>query len=190
MHSYKAKEYFGQGDECNYLFDFEGSTRILAYLFDNDEQQLKDVLSRYKELPKGTDWIYFLSSHDTINLELVSQKTKDYLLNKLDPEGRFIKTHDKRLALRISEIFNGDAGKIAYAFNTLFSLPGIKTIYYGDEIGMPNTKTGDFIIDNRFEVRGYFDWEELEKQKSYQYSVYNRVKNIIHTSLHQEQKSL
>jgi maltose alpha-D-glucosyltransferase / alpha-amylase len=179
MHTYKAKEYFGSGDECNYLYDFEGSTKLLLFIFNNNQNLIDEILHNYANKPKNSEWIFFLGSHDTINTELLKQTEKEELTQKLDPAGRFMKSHDKRIALRVSDMFNGDSGRIAYAFSILMALPGDKVIYYGDEMGMRNDKSQEFLIDNRFEVRGNFDWTELENQKNYQYSTYNRVKDIL-----------
>jgi cyclomaltodextrinase len=74
-------------------------------------------------------------------------------------------THDTE---RIWTLLDGDQKKIQMAFLFLFAYPGVPSIYYGDEIGMPGGKDPD--------CRRTFPWEE----EKWDVELRNLVQRLIH----------
>jgi maltose alpha-D-glucosyltransferase / alpha-amylase len=177
--NYQAKDYFGSSDECQYLFNFEGSTKLLLNVLNDDPTVLDDAVRSSMDIPEGCDWIYFLGNHDTITTQLLDKDKQEIMTKLLDPDGKFIKTHDKRIALRLGQILNGDPEKMENAFRKLFSIHGSKVIYYGDELGLKNSNAQEFLLDNRYSVRGDFDWNLARQQEADPNSILNRIRRVI-----------
>lgn len=176
----QAIEYFGrQNDECDVLFDFEGSLNLWQYILKED----KDLIDVIKNNVFGTQlnksWIYFLGSHDSLELNILPINRQEQLKQYLDPDDIFKMKHDKRLSLRTAEILSGDKDKILKAHKSLMSMVGHKVVYYGDEIGQKNASGSDFMIDNRDLLRSPMDWEEVQKQQQDNESLLNALTEIF-----------
>jgi glycosidase len=68
------------------------------------------------------------------------------------------------------------------AFKLLYSTPGAPIMYYGDEIGMENLPVTPGILDTRKYVRGFFDWEEAERQIADPGSLFHDVAALVEKS--------
>lgn len=175
-----AADYFGSSrDGCSALINFEDSLNLWLNFFEKDENLIKQLESHTNYTADKGDWIYFVGMHDAMPLYVMHTDLQQRLKQKLDPEDKFASKHDKRIALRVAEIFNGNQEQIISLYKQLLNQKGHKIVYYGDEIGMRNTKMDEFLIDNRHAIRNSFDWAEQEKQAKDPKSLLNGLKKLF-----------
>ncbi|NMB69626.1 hypothetical protein GYA27_00280 [candidate division WWE3 bacterium] len=175
-----AADYFGSSrDGCTALINFEDSLNMWLNFFEKDENLIKQQQNHTSYTADKGDWIYFLGMHDAMPLYVMHADLQQRLKQKLDPENKFESKHDKRIALRIAEILNGNQEQIINLYKQLMNQNGHKIIYYGDEIGMRNSKTDEFLIDNRHEIRNDFDWNEQKRQAEDPKSLLNGLKRLF-----------
>jgi len=146
------RPYFGDGDEFHTAFHFPLMPRIFKALALADGSPIIEIMREVPEIPGTCQWCLFLRNHDELTLEMVTPEERNLLWDIYAPEPRM------RLNLgirrRLAPLLDNDRRKIALANSLIFTLPGVPTLYYGDEIGM-----GDNIwLDDREGVRTPMQW--------------------------------
>ena len=173
----KPKEvvkYFGDGDECHAGYHFPLMPQMFKTFALHSNRPVVETLSPEitPPIPESAQWFTFLRCHDELSLERVYVSEKDRaLIHKYycrKPEWDF--RQGEGISARLAELLERDPEKIALAFSVMFTLPGTPIVYYGDEFGKLNDEayyrqktkeTGK--DDTRFLVRGYVNWQQLEK---------------------------
>jgi maltose alpha-D-glucosyltransferase/alpha-amylase len=147
-----AKEYFGDGDECNMAFHFPLMPRMYLAIAREDRFPITDILRQTPDIPESCQWAIFLRNHDELTLEMVTNSERDYLWETYaaDRQARL----NLGIRRRLSPLMQGDRRRVELMNYLLFSMPGTPVIYYGDEIGM-----GDNIhLGDRDGVRTPMQW--------------------------------
>lgn len=140
----KRRRYFSSG-ELDSVMNYPFRNAILDFVLGNDngENFRKTVLTICENYPKDVLNVLmnFLSTHDT-------QRALTVLSGQKPPE-----TKEERAEFKLSESQRPFAEKrlIAAAFMQ-FILPGMPSVYYGDEIGTQG-------FEDPF-CRSFFDWEK------------------------------
>jgi maltose alpha-D-glucosyltransferase/alpha-amylase len=147
-----AKEYFGNGDECNMAFHFPLMPRMYMAIAREDRFPITDILRQTPDIPSNCQWAIFLRNHDELTLEMVTNSERDYLWET------YAADRHARLNLgirrRLSPLLERDRRRVELMNYLLLSMPGTPVIYYGDEIGM-----GDNIhLGDRDGVRTPMQW--------------------------------
>ena len=147
-----AKEYFGDGDECNMAFHFPLMPRMYMAIAREDRFPITDILRQTPDIPPTCQWAIFLRNHDELTLEMVTNAERDYLWET------YAADRHARLNLgirrRLSPLLERDRRRVELMNYLLLSMPGTPVIYYGDEIGM-----GDNIhLGDRDGVRTPMQW--------------------------------
>jgi maltose alpha-D-glucosyltransferase/alpha-amylase len=147
-----AKEYFGDGDECNMAFHFPLMPRMYMAIAREDRFPITDILRQTPDIPVNCQWAIFLRNHDELTLEMVTNSERDYLWET------YAADRHARLNLgirrRLSPLLERDRRRVELMNYLLLSMPGTPVIYYGDEIGM-----GDNIhLGDRDGVRTPMQW--------------------------------
>jgi maltose alpha-D-glucosyltransferase / alpha-amylase len=147
-----AKEYFGDGDECNMAFHFPLMPRMYMAIAREDRFPITDILRQTPDIPANCQWAIFLRNHDELTLEMVTNSERDYLWET------YAADRHARLNLgirrRLAPLLERDRRRIELMNYLLLSMPGTPVIYYGDEIGM-----GDNIhLGDRDGVRTPMQW--------------------------------
>ena len=147
-----AKEYFGDGDECNMAFHFPLMPRMYMAIAREDRFPITDILRQTPDIPSNCQWAIFLRNHDELTLEMVTNSERDYLWET------YAADRHARLNLgirrRLSPLLERDRRRVELMNYLLLSMPGTPVIYYGDEIGM-----GDNIhLGDRDGVRTPMQW--------------------------------
>jgi len=147
-----ARQYFGNGDECNMCFNFPLMPRMYMAIAREDRFPITDILRQTPEIPANCQWAVFLRNHDELTLEMVTDSERDYLWETYAADRR------ARLNLgirrRLAPLLERDRRRIELMNGLLLSMPGTPVIYYGDEIGM-----GDNIhLGDRDGVRTPMQW--------------------------------
>jgi maltose alpha-D-glucosyltransferase/alpha-amylase len=147
-----AKEYFGNGDECNMAFHFPLMPRMYMAIAREDRFPITDILRQTPDIPSSCQWAIFLRNHDELTLEMVTNSERDYLweIYAADRHARI----NLGIRRRLSPLMERDRRRVELMNYLLFSMPGTPVIYYGDEIGM-----GDNIhLGDRDGVRTPMQW--------------------------------
>ena len=165
------KEYFGEGDEAHLSYNFPLVKYFFRAIADGSFKVSEDFLSSVAGIPESCQWAIFLGHHDELPLKDAE------LLEHFDPEDKH--RFNNGLALRLSDILNGDKEKIIKSFEMLFRTPGTPGIYYGAEIGIHNINLPESEKDYRKALRGEFDWTAAEEAVNDPTSVFNEIKRVI-----------
>ncbi|MES2203323.1 MAG: alpha-amylase family glycosyl hydrolase [Patescibacteria group bacterium] len=176
-----TKTYFGKGDECHLAYHFP----LMEQLWLNILLRKGDIAQMIQDtynIPKNCQWVTFLRNHDEISLRTLPAVESDQLVRALDPEKRYLFRKGQTTCVRVATALGGDESKILAALRLLYEQPGVPVMYYGDELGMPNSSlTGDR-FDTRRYVRGTFDWAHTDKQMADPDSLWHRVSLVIKSS--------
>src|SRR6201991_3535447 len=144
--------YFGDGDECHMAYHFPLMPRIYMAIAQEDRFPIADIIRQTPDIPSNCQWALFLSNHDELTLEMVTDVERDYLWSTYanDPRARI----NLGIRRRLASLMDNDRRKIELMNSLLLSFPGTPIIYYGDEIGM-----GDNIyLGDRNGVRTPMQW--------------------------------
>jgi alpha-amylase len=108
-------EYLGDGsNESHAYFDFDFSAAVTRTILSGNKEQFTEQLEKWKDLPDGGLAALPLSNHDWF------------------------------LGHRSMSRYNGNLDKGKLAASILLTLPGIPFVYYGEEIGMVNSRRYEF----------------------------------------------
>jgi len=130
------------GAECHMAFHFPLMPRMFMAVRREDATPIYEILERTPGIPGNAQWGLFLSNHDELTLEMVTDDERDYMY------GEYAKDPRMRLNLgirrRLAPLLDNGRDEIELMHAILFSLPGSPVLYYGDEIGMgDNVYLGD-----------------------------------------------
>jgi maltose alpha-D-glucosyltransferase / alpha-amylase len=148
----EAREYFGEGDECQMAFHFPLMARMLLSIAQENSYPLTDIIRQTPSIPGPCQWAIFLRNHDEVTLETVSIHDREFLwiTYAADRRARI----NLGIRRRLAPLLQGDRRRIELLNSLLLSLPGTPIVYYGDEIGM-----GDNIhLGDRDSVRTPMQW--------------------------------
>jgi maltose alpha-D-glucosyltransferase/alpha-amylase len=137
-----VRAYFGEGDEVHMAYHFPLMPRIFMGLHLEDRQPIVEVMQQTPAIPDSCQWALFLSNHDELTLEMVSEEERDYmhLAYSADPQAR----PNLGIRRRLAPLMGNNRGRIELLNSLVFSFPGTPIVYYGDEIGMgDNVYLGD-----------------------------------------------
>jgi len=174
----EIRKYFGNGDECQLVYNFPLAEAFFLKLALDDGEALQSV-QRAAEIPKHCRWANFLRNHDELSLNTLTEAERRRLLESVDAAGARDFKNKMGLSMRLAGILGGDREKIINAFNLLAAAPGLPIIYYGDELGMRSLPADEQFRDTRRYVRGFFDWQEAERQMRDPDSLFHAVRLAI-----------
>ena len=175
----EAAVFFGQGDECQMVLNFQLAAKMLLAIKRGDKRVVEEVWEGVGKIPQECEWAVFLTSHDTVSLFLLPDKEKNELIAAVDPGAEWSWKKGSKMAVRLAEVCGGNVKKIVGATKMLLAQPGVPIIYYGEEMGMRNEELAAKPVDSREFVRGKFDWEEAKRQMGDPKSVLNGVRRVI-----------
>jgi maltose alpha-D-glucosyltransferase/alpha-amylase len=165
-----TREYFGNGDESQALFDFPTMPQMYMGLLSRDKSRILEALKQAQGIPEGTAWMRFLRNHDELTLEKVTPEEREWMWRMFrdgdasrgitaDPEAKI----NLGLRVRLADaVGHDDDPKLKQAaieaLNAIhYSVSGTPIMYQGDEIGMDAIR-GKQLFD-RERVRGAMQWD-------------------------------
>lgn len=124
-------------DEVQIAYHFPYMPAMWASLVTGEKRHFWKAFYDTPEIPTSAAWADFLRVHDELTLEMVDLDTRKILYDRLSPKGAEFR---KGLGVsgRLSDFLDHTPEHIEQAFAIMFSLQGIPTLYYGDEIGTKN----------------------------------------------------
>jgi len=188
-------------DEVQIAYNFPYMPALWASMVTENKEHFWKTFSITPKIPDSSAWATFLRVHDELTLEMVDEKTRKIIYNKLAHKGgEFRKGFG--IGGRMADFLDKNPKRIELAFATLFSLPGIPIIYYGDEIGaLNNSSYAKQTAKKReqaqkakgLELLSYFDardinrgpllkndlYNTMKETKGYHGEIYHLVKNLI-----------
>ncbi|MCW2927513.1 MAG: treS [Thermoleophilia bacterium] len=170
MDAAATREYFGNGDESNALFDFPTMPQMYMGLLERDKTRILGALKQAQGIPEGTAWMRFLRNHDELTLEKVTPEEREWMWRTFregdaargitpDPEAKI----NLGLRIRLADAVGHDDNPVLKqkAIEALtsahYSMSGTPIMYQGDEIGMDAIR-GRNLFD-RERVRGTMQWD-------------------------------
>jgi maltose alpha-D-glucosyltransferase / alpha-amylase len=153
----KLQEFFGKdkgSKRMHLLFNFYTNKSIFLALVRHDAAPLISVLEKLK--PIEGEWVNFVRTHDELNLERLTDKEREEVFNAFAPEEN-MRIFNRGIRRRLAPMMNGDRKKMELLYCTMFSLPGLPLINYGEEIGMGD----DLTQDGRNSLRTVMQWDGI-----------------------------
>jgi maltose alpha-D-glucosyltransferase / alpha-amylase len=153
----KLQEFFGKdkgSKRMHLLFNFYTNKSIFLALVRHDAAPLISVLEKLK--PIEGEWVNFVRTHDELNLERLTDKEREEVFNAFAPEEN-MRIFNRGIRRRLAPMMNGDRKKMELLYCTMFSLPGLPLINYGEEIGMGD----DLTQDGRNSLRTVMQWDGM-----------------------------
>ena len=190
-------------DEVQIAYNFPDMPALWASMLTENKDYFWKIYNITPKIPDSSTWATFLRIYDELTLEMVDEKTRKIIYNKLMHKGaEFRKGFG--IGGRMANFLDKNPKRIELAFATLFSLPGIPIIYYGDEIGALNNwpyakdaakkrEKSQKAKAKELELLSYFDardinrgpllkndlYDALKETKGYNGEIYHLVKNLI-----------
>lgn len=131
--AYSSRRKYFSDNELNSVMNYPIKETVLKYIFSGDTTELESTLrmleNNYPKVVRD-NLMNFLTTHDTKRVFSEILKAND---------------DDEKLAKKLYKI----------ASTLIFTLPGVPSIFYGDEYGMK---------DNDDSSRGCFDWENYKNE--------------------------
>ena len=142
--SYGYRRKYFTGGELDSVMNYPFRTAVLDYILGHDDgTRLREtVLGIIENYPACVVRVLmnFLSTHDTARALTVLS-------------GAHFDSKDERARFRLSgNALECAKDRLRAAYLLIFALPGIPSVYYGDEIGMEG-------FEDPF-CRGFFDWDK------------------------------
>ncbi len=147
--------FFGDGSRLHMLFAFLPNQHLYHALASSRAAVLAQGLARLPKLPQLCQWVQFLRNHDELDLSRLTEKGRKEVYEAFAPDAD-MRLYKRGIRRRLAPMLDNDRARIELAFSLMFSLPGIPTIYYGDELGMGD----DLGLPERWPVRTCMQWSD------------------------------
>ena len=149
----KVREYFGNGDKLQMMFDFQLNRETFATLATGKAKYMMRAMEASPGLPEIAQWATFLRNHDELNLEGLPADEMATVFEKFAPEPG-MRIYDRGIRRRLAPMLEGDPRRLRMALSLLFAMPGTPVLWYGDELGMGE----DLSLPERNSVRTPMQW--------------------------------
>lgn len=154
----KLQHFFGHRDgnkRMHLLFNFYTNKSMFLSLVRQDADPLISILKKLKSV-EG-QWVNFLRTHDELNLERLSEDEREEMFREFAPKEN-MRIYGRGIRRRVAPMLNENRRKMELLYCTMFSLPGLPLINYGDEVGMGD----DLSEEGRNSVRTAMQWNNGE----------------------------
>src|SRR5690554_565659 len=151
----KLQDFFGHSNgnkRMHLLFNFFTNKSMFLSLVRQTAEPLISVLKKIQ--PLEGEWVNFLRTHDELNLERLSEDEREEVFQELAPEEN-MRIFNRGIRRRLAPMLKNDRKRIELLYTTMFSLPGLPLINYGEEIGMGE----DLSEEGRNSIRTVMQWD-------------------------------
>lgn len=124
-------------DEVQMTYNFPLMSSIWTALVTQDSSPILKTLAEGIICSDSATQVNFLRVHDELSMESVNATWQKAVYDKLDPKGAGMRG-GIGIAGRIANFTDNNPRQAALLYSTLFSLPGIPLVYYGDELMAQN----------------------------------------------------
>lgn len=167
------KDYFGKNDRLNLVLNFWLNKYFYVSLARKSARPLRNAVKKMIVPPESCCFANWLRNHDELDLEGISQKDKQFVLDTFAPDEE-MNVYQRGIRRRLAPMLNGDRKRLAFCHAVLFSLPGVPVMRYGDEIGMGD----DLELEERYAVRTPMQWAGSQGAVSLQPTLKNLSRRL------------
>jgi len=130
---------FERTNKVQLAYHFPEMSAIWAAMVTKKPDLFWQTMKETPQLPKSGEWSNFLRVHDELSMELFpGEDLQKQMYNALSTKGEpFREGH--AVGGRLASFLDHDPRRINQSNAILLSLPGLPLLYYGDEIGEPNS---------------------------------------------------
>ena len=149
------QKFFGKekgAQRMHLLFNFHTNKNMFLALAKETAEPLITSLNQIQQV-KG-EWVNFLRHHDELNLEMLSEDEREEVYRAFAPDEN-MRMLGRGIRRRLAPMLDGDRKRMELINCTMFSLPGLPLVNYGEEIGMGD----DLSQDGRSSVRTVMQWD-------------------------------
>jgi trehalose synthase len=151
----EQREFFGDedGDELHLILNFTVNQALFLALAREEAAPLERALAALPPIAPENEWANFVRNHDELSLDKLSERERQEVFAAFGPEAG-MQIYGRGLRRRLPTMLGGDSRRIRLAYSLMFSLPGIPTLFYGEEIGLAE----NLDIEGRYSVRTPMQW--------------------------------
>lgn len=152
----KLQDFFGHSNgnkRMHLLFNFYTNKSMFLSLVRQSAGPLINILKKLK--PVEGEWVNFLRTHDELNLERLTDEERKEMFKVFAPEEN-MRIFNRGIRRRLAPMLNGNRKKMELLYCTMFSLPGLPLVNYGEEIGMGD----DLSEEGRNSIRTVMQWDK------------------------------
>ncbi len=146
-------EFFGDGQELRMVFNFHVNQYIHLSLVRGHADPARKALENLPEIPANCQWANFLTNHDELTLDQLTESEREEVFEAFAPEEE-MRLFGRGIRRRLPSMLEGNDRQLRLAYSVLFSLPGSPVLFYGEEIGMGE----NLDIGGRRAVRSPMQW--------------------------------
>ncbi|MCE3236795.1 MAG: Trehalose synthase [Vampirovibrio sp.] len=126
-------------DKVQLAYHFPEMAALWAAMITKNPDMFWKTMQETPTLPPSAEWSSFLRVHDELSMEMYQDpKLQDAMRHALMTRGEpFREGH--AVGGRLASFLDRNPDRIKQSNAILYSLPGMPLLYYGDEIGEPNS---------------------------------------------------
>jgi maltose alpha-D-glucosyltransferase/alpha-amylase len=149
------RRFFGDedGDELHMILSFTINQALYLALAREQAAPLEEALRALPPIAIENGWANFVRNHDELSLDKLSDEERQEVFAAFGPD-EGMQIYGRGLRRRLPTMLGGDERRMRLAYSLMFTLPGIPTLFYGEEIGLAE----NLDIEGRYAVRVPMQW--------------------------------
>ncbi|MFN8514529.1 MAG: alpha-amylase family protein [Thermomicrobiales bacterium] len=148
-------KFFGgeDGDELHLILNFFMNQALILALAREEAAPLEQAIDKLPQIAVESEWANFARNHDELSLDKLTEEERQEVFALFGPD-KSMQMYGRGIRRRLPTMLNGDERRLRLVYSIMFSLPGIPTIFYGEEIGLVE----NLAIEGRYAVRVPMQW--------------------------------
>jgi trehalose synthase len=151
------RTYFGDedGDELHLVLNFFMNQALILSLAREEAAPLERAIAQMPPIAIESEWANFARNHDELSLDKLSEEERQEVFALFGPD-EGMQMYGRGIRRRLPTMLNGDERRLRLVYSLMFALPGIPTLFYGEEIGLAENPA----IEGRYAVRVPMQWSD------------------------------
>ena len=151
------RAFFGDedGDELHMILSFTINQALYLALVREQAAPIEEALRALPPIAIENGWANFVRNHDELSLDKLSDEERQEVFAAFGPDEE-MQIYGRGLRRRLPTMLGGDERRLRLAYSLMFTLPGIPTLFYGEEIGLAE----NLDIEGRYAVRVPMQWSD------------------------------
>lgn len=151
----ELRAFFGDedGDELHMILSFTMNQALYLALVREEAAPLEKALQALPPIAIENGWANFVRNHDELSLDKLTEEERQEVFAAFGPD-KGMQLYGRGIRRRLPTMLDGDQRRLRLAYSLMFSLPGIPTLFYGEEIGLAE----NLAIPDRYAVRTPMQW--------------------------------
>lgn len=155
LHPDDQRTFFGDedGDELHLILNFTINQALYLALVREQAAPIEEALRALPPIAVANGWANFVRNHDELSLDKLSEAERQEVFAAFGPDPD-MQLYGRGLRRRLPTMLGGDERRLRLTYSLMFTLPGIPTLFYGEEIGLAE----NLAIEGRYAVRVPMQW--------------------------------